>query len=274
MVSGTILITGGTGSLGQELTKQLLERSPKAIRVFSRGEALQQEMQRRFNDPLIRFQIGDVRDRNRLKRAMTNVDVVIHCAALKQVPTCEYNPIEAIKTNIDGSVNVIDAALDSGVAKVLAISSDKAVHPINLYGATKLVMEKLFVQANVYGDTMFSCVRFGNFWGSRGSVIPFWEEQRQTGTITLTDKDMTRFWFSLAEAAAFSLSCLAKMKGGEIFVPVMPESTLSQVLAEVAPDAKVEIIGKRPGEKLHELLFAEGEEERSVREEDCWVIKA
>ena len=274
MKNKTILITGGTGSLGQELTIHILKQSPKSIRVFSRGEALQLEMQQRLDNKIVRFLIGDVRDINRLKRAMTNADIVIHVAALKQVPTCEYNPIEAVRTNIDGSVNIVDAALDCGVGKVLAISSDKAIHPVNLYGATKLVMEKLVVQANVYGDTKFSCVRFGNFWGSRGSVIPLWEEQRRTGTITLTDGDMVRFWINLEEAAEFTLSCVERMEGGEIFIPRMPSLTMKEIANAVAPEAKFEIIGKRPGEKLHELLFAEGEEERSIKEDDCWIIKA
>ncbi len=254
-----ILLTGGTGSFGQVFAEEALKHNPEAIRVFSRGEYPQLEMQRHFNNSKLRFLIGDIRDRERVYRAMNGVDIVVHSAALKQVPTCEYNPIEAIRTNIDGSMNVIDAALDNGIDKVLAISSDKAVHPINLYGATKLVMEKLIIQANVYGDTRFSCLRCGNFWGSRGSVIPLWQKQAEQGEIDITDGDMTRFWIELEDVAQFAINCLDRMEGGEIFIPRMREEMLTKTARGIAPDALIKVIGKRAGEKKHEALFAEGE---------------
>lgn len=269
----TYLITGGTGSLGQALTVELLKHKPKAIRIFSRSEYLHWEMQQHFKDIKVRFFVGDVRDKDRLKRAMTCVDVVIHTAALKHVPICEFNPIEAVRTNIDGSVNVIDAAIDCHVPKVLAISSDKSVHPINLYGATKMVMEKLFVHANVYGDTMFSCVRFGNFEGSRGSVLPLWIRQKEEGEITITEKDMTRFWITLEEAAQFTITCLDKMEGGEIFIPRMPEKTLLELSQQIAPNARIKVIGNRGNEKLHELLFSEDELKNLQESDNCYIIK-
>ena len=199
-----ILVTGGTGSFGKKFTQIILkEHNPKTIRIFSRGELKQQKMREQFqrykNSEKLRFFIGDVRDRDRLHRAMNGVDVVIHAAALKQVPTCEYNPIEAVKTNVDGAANIIDAAIDNNVEKVMALSTDKAVHPVNLYGATKLVAEKLFIQGNSYSGerrTKFSCVRYGNVMASRGSVIPIFQEQKKNGTITITDKNMTRFWIT------------------------------------------------------------------------------
>ena len=211
-----ILLTGGSGSFGQKFTEiALREHNPRAIRIFSRGELLQQEMRRRFNnDPRLRFFIGDIRDRERVYRAMTGVDIVVHAAALKQVPTCEYNPIEAVRTNIDGAINVVDAAIDSGVERAMAISSDKAVHPVNLYGTTKLVMERLFVQANVYAGerkARFGCVRYGNVIGSRGSVIPLFLEQRKSGEITITDERMTRFWITLEQGVRFAINCIGKI---------------------------------------------------------------
>lgn len=207
-----ILITGGTGSFGKKFTETLLkEHSPKAIRIYSRGELLQVTMQEEFKDKRLRFFIGDVRDRERLYRAMNDVDIVVHAAALKQVPACEYNPIEAVKTNIDGSINVIDAAIDNNVEKVIAISTDKAVHPVNLYGATKMVAEKLFIQANSYtgeNKTKFSCVRYGNVIGSRGSVIPLFKEQSKKGKITITDDRMTRFWITLEQGVRFVINSI------------------------------------------------------------------
>ena len=270
----TLLITGGTGSFGQEFTRVALKYNPEAIRIFSRGEFAQWEMERDFNNSRLRFFIGDVRDRDRLKRAMNGVDIVVHSAALKQVPACEYNPIEAIKTNIDGSINVIDSALDEGVERVLAISSDKAVHPINLYGATKLVMEKLFIQANVYVGTKFSCVRYGNFEGSRGSVLPLWTSQKENGIITLTEKEMTRFWITLEKAAEFAIDCIGRMAGGEIFIPKMPEIEMGELAKQIAPDAELKVIGRRGGEKLHENLFAENEESHLTETPNCYIIRA
>ena len=206
-----VLITGGTGSFGKKFTEIVLrEHDPKAVRIFSRGEFLQLQMRQQFNDdPRLRFFIGDVRDRDRLYRAMDGVDMVVHAAALKQVPVCEYNPIEAVKTNIDGAVNVINAAIDNGVEKVMAISTDKAVHPVNLYGATKLVAEKLFIQGNAYTGgrrTKFSMVRYGNVVGSRGSVVPLFLEQRRTGKVTITDERMTRFWITLEQGVRFVIA--------------------------------------------------------------------
>jgi UDP-N-acetylglucosamine 4,6-dehydratase len=265
-----ILLTGGTGSFGQKFAEVALrECEPKVIRIFSRGELLQQEMRQKFNDDRrLRFFIGDVRDRQRVYRAMNGVDIVVHAAALKQVPTCEYNPIEAIRTNIDGAVNVVDAAIDNGIEKAIAISSDKAAQPINLYGATKLVMERLFIQANVYiGErkTRFSCVRYGNVVGSRGSVIPLFLEQRAGGKITITDERMTRFWITLEQGVRFVIDCISRMHGGEVFIPKIPSMKITDLADVIAPEAKREVIGVRPGEKINEILLTE-EEARHSRE--------
>lgn len=270
MEGKVILITGGTGSFGQKFTEIVLaECNPKAIRVFSRGELLQQQMRQKFSDDnRLRFLIGDVRDRERVYRAMNGVDVVVHAAALKQVPTCEYNPMEAVKTNINGAANVIDAAIDNGVERVLALSTDKAAHPVNLYGATKLAAEKLFVQSNVYTGgrkTRFSCVRYGNVIGSRGSVIPVFLEQRKNGVITITDERMTRFWITLEQGVRFVISCIDRMHGGEIFIPKLPSMRITELADVIAPRAKRKIIGIRPVEKLHEILLTE-EEAAHVRE--------
>lgn len=274
LANQVILITGGTGSFGKKFTEVVLrEHDPKAIRIFSRGELLQQEMRQKFNDdPRLRFFIGDVRDRDRVYRAMNGADIVVHAAALKQVPTCEYNPIEAIKTNIDGAINVVDAAVDNSVKKAIAISTDKAVHPINLYGATKLAMERLFVQANVYAGerrTRFSCVRYGNVVGSRGSVVPLFLEQRKNGKITITDEKMTRFWITLEQGVRFVIDCIGRMNGGEIFVPKIPSMKITDLADVVAPGAERDIIGVRPGEKIHEILLTE-EESSNAREFDSY----
>ena len=273
-----ILVTGGTGSFGQGFTEiALKECNPKVIRIFSRGELLQEEMCRRFNDDeRLRFFIGDVRDRERVYRAINGVDIIVHAAALKQVPTCEYNPVEAVRTNIDGATNVIDAAIDNGVEKVIAISSDKAVHPVNLYGATKLVAEKLFIQANSYvggRKTAFSCVRYGNVVASRGSIIPLFFEQRENGRVTITDEQMTRFWVTLEQGAHFVIDCLGKMQGGEIFVPKLPSMKVTDIADVIAPEAEREIIGTRPGEKLHEILLTEEEASHSREFEDRFIIE-
>lgn len=273
-----ILLTGGTGSFGQKFTEiALREHNPKVIRIFSRGELLQQQMQQRFNDdPRLRFFIGDVRDRERVYRAVNGVDIVIHAAALKQVPTCEYNPLEAVKTNIDGAANVIDAAIDNGVEKVMTISTDKAVQPVNLYGATKLAAEKLFIQSNVYTGwrkTRFSCVRYGNVAGSRGSVMPLFLKQKENGTITITDERMTRFWITLEQGVRFVVDCTGRMHGGEVFVPKIPSMKITDLADVIAPEAEREIIGIRPGEKVNEILITE-EEARHVREfDDYYVIE-
>jgi len=273
-----IMVTGGTGSFGQKFTEILLqEHNPRVIRIFSRGELLQYEMQIKFNnDPRLRFFVGDVRDRERLYRAMNGVDMVVHAAALKQVPTAEYNPIEAVKTNIDGTINVIDAAIDNGVEKVIAISTDKAVHPVNLYGATKLVMERLFAQANVYTkarESKFSCVRYGNVVGSRGSVIPLFLSQRENGIITITDENMTRFWVTLEQGVRFVIDCIERMQGGEVFIPKIPSMKITDLAHAIAPAARREITGIRPGEKVHEILLTEEEARHSTEFDDYFVIE-
>jgi len=273
----TILLTGGTGSFGQKFTEYVLNNhTPKSIRIYSRSEFTQFQMARKFNDDRIRFLIGDVRDEKRLFRAMNGVDIVIHAAALKQVPACEYNPIEAVKTNIDGAVNIINAAIDNRVGCVLALSTDKAVHPVNLYGATKMVAEKLFIQGNSYtgySNTRFSCVRYGNVMGSRGSVIPLFIEQAQTGTITITDERMTRFWLTLEEGVLFVIQSVGKMKGGEIFVPKIPSMKVADLAVAIAPDANIELIGIRAGEKLHEVLITEDEARHAKEYEDHYIIE-
>jgi UDP-N-acetylglucosamine 4,6-dehydratase/5-epimerase len=273
-----VLVTGGTGSFGQKFTEVVLrEHKPKVVRIFSRGELLQYEMRQKFNgEPRLRFFIGDVRDRDRLYRAMNGVDVVVHAAALKQVPICEYNPIEAVKTNIDGTINVIDAAIDNSVEKVIAISSDKAVHPVNLYGATKMVMERLFVQANVYSGarrTHFSCTRYGNVIGSRGSVVPLFLEQRKTGTVTITDERMTRFWLTLNQGVNFVINCLERMRGGEVFIPKIPSTRITDLATTIAPEAKTIFTGIRPGEKLHEVLLTEDESRHSKEFDSYYVVE-
>ena len=274
----TILVTGGTGSFGQKFTEIVLsEHNPKAIRIFSRGEFLQDEMRQKYlGHSKLRFFIGDVRDKERLSRAMRGVDIVVHAAALKQVPACEYNPIEAVRTNIDGASNVINAAIDCKVEKVMAISSDKAVYPTNLYGATKLVAEKLFVQANAYvgyGDTRFSCVRYGNVMNSRGSCIPLFIKQREQGRLTITDERMTRFWFTLEQAVHFVIDSIAIMCGGEVFVPKIPSMKVSDVAEIIAPGAAREYIGIRPGEKLHETLITEEESRHTKDRRDYYLIE-
>ncbi len=273
-----VLVTGGTGSFGQKFIRILLdEYRPKKVIVFSRDELKQHEMRLAgFHDSSLRYFIGDVRDAARLKRAMHGVDVVVHAAALKQVPACEYNPIEAILTNIDGARNVIDAALDCGVERVLALSTDKAVNPINLYGATKLCSEKLFVQSNSYSGSdgaRFSCVRYGNVVGSRGSVVPLFIEQRRTGKVTVTDARMTRFWITLEQGVRFVIRCIERMQGGEVFVPKIPSMNMLDLAKSLAPDCEINLIGIRPGEKLHEVLVSEDEARHTVELEDMFVVE-
>lgn len=272
----TILITGGTGSFGKACTKILLEEhNPKSVRIYSRGEMLQWEMQKILRDDRIRYFIGDVRDKERLDRAFNGVDIVIHAAALKQVPACEYNPIEAVKTNIDGAKNVINCALDNNVKRVLALSTDKAVHPVNLYGATKMVAEKLFVQGNSYAgsqDIRFACVRYGNVIGSRGSIIPLFLEQKKTGKITITDERMTRFWITLDQGVKLVLNAIENMSGGETFIPKIPSMKITDLAKAIAPEAEIEVIGIRPGEKLHEVLITEDEARHTMEGGDYYVI--
>lgn len=240
----------------------LAEKHPRRLVVFSRDELKQHEMQQQFNHDSMRYFLGDVRDKDRLNRAFDGVDIVVHAAALKQVPACEYNPIEAIMTNVMGARNIIDAALDQNVERVLALSTDKAVNPINLYGATKLCAEKLFVHANAYsrkGETIFSNVRYGNVIGSRGSVIPLFRQQRETGTITITHQDMTRFWITLDQGVDFVIDCIEAMYGGEVFVPKIPSMSIMDLATAIAPDANIEFTGIRSGEKMHEVLLSEDE---------------
>jgi UDP-N-acetylglucosamine 4,6-dehydratase (inverting) len=273
----TILITGGTGSFGQKFTEILLsEHNPKSVRIYSRGELLQMEMRNRFGDRRLRFLIGDVRDKIRLYRATNGVDMIIHAAALKHVPACEYNPIEAVRTNIAGTANVVDAAIDNSVGEVVMISTDKAVHPVNLYGATKMVAEKLFIQGNAYtGEkkTRFGCVRYGNVIGSRGSVIPLFKEQSKSGAITITDDRMTRFWITLEQGVRFAMDCTERMKGGEIFVPKIPSAKVIDIANAVAPDAEKRVVGIRTGEKLHEILLTEDEARHAMEFDDYFVIE-
>ena len=272
-----ILVTGGTGSFGKKFVEIMLrDFRPNKIIIFSRDELKQHEMRiSGFDDPSLRFFIGDVRDKNRLVRAMREVDVVIHAAALKQVPSCEYNPFEAVKTNILGAQNIIDAAIDCGVKKIVALSTDKAVNPVNLYGATKLCSDKIFIQGNAYSgvqDTRFSCVRYGNVIGSRGSVIPLFIRQRKKGKITITDKRMTRFWLSLEHAVDVVIKALVHMQGGEIFVPKIPSMKIVDLAEAIAPDCDIEIIGIRPGEKLHEILITEEDGRYTVDYDGLYVI--
>jgi len=274
----SVLITGGTGSFGKKFTEVMLrDYHPKKLIIFSRDELKQHEMRMSgFDHPSLRYFVGDVRDVDRLRRAMHGVDIVVHAAALKQVPACEYNPIEAIMTNVMGARNVIEAALDTGVKKAIAISTDKAVNPVNLYGATKLCAEKLFIQSNSYSGihgTRFSCARYGNVVGSRGSVISIFIEQRRNGRVTVTDPRMTRFWITLEQGVRFVIRCIEQMHGGEIFVPKIPSMNIMDLVKAVAPDCEVEYIGIRPGEKIHETLISEDEARHTLELEDMYVIQ-
>lgn len=273
----TILITGGTGSFGHRFVATALTQGVNRVIVLSRDELKQHDMAITFgHDPRLRFFVGDVRDRERLNRAFqARVDVVVHAAALKQVPTCEYNPFEAIKTNVLGAQHIVDAAIDCGVPKVIALSTDKAVGPTNLYGASKLCAEKIFVQGNSYsGDrqTRFSCVRYGNVVGSRGSVVPVFLKQRGSGGIQVTDARMTRFWITLQQAVDFVIRCAGEMVGGEVFVPRLPSMGIMDLAKAIAPDCSIEYTGIRPGEKLHESLISVDEARHSLAYESMFVI--
>lgn len=276
----TILITGGTGSFGKKFVETVLQKfNPKKIIIYSRDELKQFEMQQnplyKKEGVLMRYFIGDVRDEKRLAMAMTEIDIVVHAAALKQVPAAEYNPFEAVKTNILGAQNVIDAALASGVKKVIALSTDKAAAPINLYGATKLASDKLFIAANNYRgkhDIKFSVVRYGNVMGSRGSVIPFFIEKAKSGGLPITDERMTRFNITLQEGVDFVLMALEKMWGGELFVPKIPSYKILDLAKAIAPNAKLENVGIRPGEKLHEEMVTATDAINTVEFEDYYVI--
>lgn len=272
-----ILITGGTGSFGKKFAEFALQNlSPRAIRIYSRDELKQYEMQQepRFQDARLRYFIGDVRDQFRLQRAMEGVDLVIHAAAMKQVPACEFNPFEAVRTNVLGAQNVIEAALNLNVPRVMAVSTDKAANPVNLYGATKLCAEKMFTSACSYvgnKDIRISCVRYGNVMGSRGSVIPLFLAQRKSGRLTITDPAMTRFWITLDQAVAFVSACVERMRGGEIFVPKIPSARITDLAKAIAPLAAQDAIGVRAGEKLHEVLLTE-DEARIAREFDEFFV--
>jgi len=273
----TILITGGTGSLGQELTRQILKQGPKKVIVYSRGELAQVEMSRKFSDKRVRFFIGDVRDLGRLKRAFEGVDLVIFASALKHVDICAFNPIEAIKTNIIGAQNTIDAAIDCNVKKVIAISSDKAANPINLYGATKLCADKLFIASNAYSGKhgcQFSVVRFGNFENSNGSVIPYWKRLIKEGakTLPMTDPDMTRFFIKLEDAAKFTLKALNEAKAGETWCPKMQTYSLLELARSISYDIGIEYTGKRPGEKKHEDMIVKDDADRTFAFPDHYVV--
>lgn len=273
----SVLVTGATGSFGKRFVRTLLEKhNPKRVIAFSRDELKQFEMQQAIQSPKLRFFLGDVRDKERLYRAFDGVEVVIHAAAMKQVPASELNPMEAIKTNIIGAENVINVCIDQGVKRVVALSTDKAANPANLYGATKLCSDKLFIAANALADrhrTQFSVVRYGNVIGSRGSVIPFFLSKRDTGVIPITDPRMTRFWITLGQGVSFVIDSLDRMRGGEIFVPKIPSMKVTEVAKVVAPGCKTRVIGIRPGEKLHEIMVTEDDAVNTAEHRSHYTIQ-
>ena len=272
----TILLTGGTGSFGNAFVERVIDKFPDSkIRVYSRDELKQSELRARHGDSQLRYMVGDVRDRARLTRAAQGCDIVVHAAAMKQVPACEYNPFEAVRTNVLGAQHVVDAAIDSGVEKVVALSTDKAVNPVNLYGATKLCAEKIFVQGNAYAaqsKTLLACVRYGNVIGSRGSVVPLCLQQRDEGELTLTDERMTRFWITLPQAVDLVMHALEHMQGGEIFIPKIPSMRVTDLADAVAPEVPRRVTGIRPGEKLHEVLITSDEARHTVDAGDVYII--
>ncbi|MBA3696228.1 MAG: UDP-N-acetylglucosamine 4,6-dehydratase (inverting) [Methylotenera sp.] len=273
----SVLITGGTGSFGKRFVKTVLEQhDAKRLVVFSRDELKQFEMQQYINSPKLRYFLGDVRDKERLYRALDGVDIVIHAAAMKQVPAAEYNPMEAIKTNIIGAENVVNVCIDQGVERVIALSTDKAANPLNLYGATKLCSDKLFVAGNALSGrhrTRFSVVRYGNVIGSRGSVIPFFMQKKAEGVLPITDERMTRFWITLDQGVQFVLDSLTRMEGGEVFVPKIPSMGIMDVAKVVAPECTTKIIGIRPGEKLHEVMITPDDAINTAEFENHFVIQ-
>ena len=281
MLNGkTILITGGTGSFGMKMVQNILEHyKPEKLIVFSRDELKQYDMAQVYSPekyPCMRYFIGDVRDKERLYRAFYGVDYIIHAAALKQVPTAEYNPFEAVKTNIIGAENVINAAIDSDAKRVVALSTDKAAAPINLYGATKLCSDKLFISSNVYSGyhkTSFSVVRYGNVVGSRGSVIPFFKKMKSTGILPITDSRMTRFWITLEQGVNFVIRCLEMMSGGELFVPKIPSMNIMELVKAIAPECRHEIVGIRPGEKLHEVMILEDDSRHTLEFDEYYIVE-
>lgn len=277
-----ILITGGTGSFGHKFCEMVLKKyKPAKLIVFSRDELKQYEMKQKFPDNAfdkkspMRYLIGDVREENRLLHAFNGVDIVIHAAALKQVPSCEYNPMEAVKTNVIGAMNVVTAAINAGVKKVIALSTDKAASPINLYGATKLCSDKIFTAARAYAgaqEIVFSVVRYGNVLGSRGSVIPFFLEEKSKGVLPITDERMTRFWITLQQGVDFVLACMKRMKGGEVFVPKIPSMKITDLARVIAPECKLSFIGIRPGEKIHEVMIGSDDARTTLEFDDHFVI--
>jgi len=270
-----ILLTGGTGSFGRKLTEIAIKRyNPKRLIVFSRDEMKQYEMRKSLNDKRLRYFIGDIRDPDRLHRAFCGVDIVVHAAALKNVPTAEYNPFEAVNTNIIGAENVINVAIDNGIKKVIALSTDKAANPVNLYGATKLCAEKMFIAANNYSPkgSKFSVVRYGNVFGSRGSVVPFFKECRGKKIVPITDPEMTRFWIMLEQGVNFVIQCIHEMSGGEVFVPKIPSMKITNLAKAICPRSKQEIIGIRPGEKLHETLISKDDGIYTYEYKDKYII--
>ena len=271
----TILVTGGTGSFGKKFIEIVLrDFNPKKLIIFSRDEMKQYEMKKVFNDERLRYFIGDIRDADRLHRAFHNVDIIVHAAALKIVPAAEYNPFEAVKTNVIGAENVINLAIDNNIEKVIALSTDKAANPINLYGATKLCSEKMFTAANNYSPegTKFSVVRYGNVFGSRGSVVPFFKECREKGTVPITDERMTRFWITLEQGVNFVLQCIKDMKGGEIFIPKIPSMKITDLAEAICPGCRQEVVGIRPGEKLHETLVPKDDGIYTYEYDDRFII--
>ncbi|GAB2545135.1 UDP-N-acetylglucosamine 4,6-dehydratase (inverting) [Gracilibacillus alcaliphilus] len=272
----TILITGGTGSFGRKFTEKILETNIKKVIIFSRDELKQYEMKQEFKDDRLRFFIGDVRDIERLYRAFEGVHYVVHAAAMKHVEACEYNPFEAVKTNINGAQNIIEAAIDKQVEKVVALSTDKAAAPVNLYGATKLASDKLFVAGNSYaGDkkTCFAVVRYGNVVGSRGSVVPFFKKVKATGKLPITDERMTRFWITLDQGVQFVLDTFNRMQGGEIFVPKIPSMSVMDLAKAIAPECELEFVGIRAGEKLHEVMITEDDARHTVEFSNYYMIQ-
>lgn len=272
----SILLTGGTGSFGRQFVRDLLAKhNPKRIVVYSRDELKQYEMAQEISAPQLRYFIGDVRDRERLERALHGIDTIVHAAAMKQVVAAEYNPIECIKTNVIGAENVINAAINCGVKRVIALSTDKAVNPINLYGATKLCSDKIFIAANHLAGTngpRFAIVRYGNVVGSRGSVVPLFKKQQASGKLTITDPRMTRFWITLDEGSAFVARCLDLMRGGEVFIPKIPSMRITDLATAMAPECKQDVIGIRPGEKLHECMIPQDEARLTREFKDFYVI--
>lgn len=269
-----VLVTGGTGSFGKKFTEMMLKsHKPKKLIIFSRDEMKQHEMAKQFNHESVRYFIGDIREPDRLHRAFHGVDIIVHAAALKIVPTAEYNPFEAIKTNIIGAENIINVAIDNGVKKVIALSTDKAANPVNLYGATKLCAEKMFVAANNYSPhgTIFSVVRYGNVFGSRGSVVPFFKQCREKRVIPITDERMTRFWITLKDGVNFVINCIDEMRGGEIFIPKLPSMKIVDLAKVIAPGCRLKTVGIRPGEKIHEVLVPSDDARFTIEQKDKFI---